>query len=45
MTSNRRYLIFAGGSRSGSNAVYYYLDQHPEPCMTKKTEIHFFSYP
>lgn len=35
--------IFLGGMRCGSTAMHDYLQQHPEICIYKKKDPHFFS--
>jgi len=35
--------IFLGGMRCGSTAMHDYLQQHPEVCVYKKKDPHFFS--
>lgn len=36
-------LIIGGASKSGTTALYYYLRQHPDICLSAKKELHFFS--
>ncbi len=36
-------LIIGGASKSGTTALYYYLRQHPEVCLSEKKELHYFS--
>lgn len=36
-------LIIGGTSKSGTTALYYYLRQHPDMCLSAKKELHFFS--
>ena len=42
-TSIQRIGIFLGGMRCGSTAINDYLKQHPEVCVYKKKDPHFFS--
>lgn len=42
-TSIQRIGIFLGGMRCGSTAMHDYLKQHPEICVYKKKDPHFFS--
>lgn len=41
----RNMLIIGGASKSGTTALYYYLRQHPEICLSEKKELHYFSRP
>jgi len=36
-------LLVGGVSKSGTTALYHYLLQHPEICLSKKKELHYFS--
>jgi len=36
-------LIVGGVSKSGTTALYCYLLQHPEICLSEKKELHYFS--
>ena len=38
-------LIVGGASKSGTTALYHYLRQHPELCLPRKKELHYFSRP
>lgn len=42
-SNNCRPIIVGGASKSGTTALFYYLMQHPEICMSKKKELHFFA--
>lgn len=42
-TPIQRIGIFLGGMRCGSTAMHDYLQQHPEICVFKKKDPHFFS--
>lgn len=42
-TPIQRIGIFLGGMRCGSTAMHDYLQQHPEVCVYKKKDPHFFS--
>ncbi len=43
MTTHYPQLIVGGASKSGTTALYYYLNQHPEFFLPSKKELHFFS--
>ena len=34
--------IICGTQKGGTTALYHYLREHPEICMSKKKEVHFF---
>jgi len=38
-------IIIGGASKSGTTALYYYLSQHPDICLSAKKELHYFSRP
>ena len=42
-TPIQRIGIFVGGMRCGSTAMHDYFQQHPEVCVYKKKDPHFFS--
>lgn len=42
-TQIQRIGIFLGGMRCGSTAMHDYFQQHPEVCVYKKKDPHFFS--
>ena len=41
--SPRVRLVVGGASKSGTTAMYYYLKQHPQVCVPRRKELHFFS--
>lgn len=36
-------MIIGGAPKSGTSALYRYFEQHPQICLAKKKELHFFS--
>ena len=36
--------IFGGASKSGSSALFEYIKQHPDVCMSKVKEPFFFDF-
>ncbi|NTU74013.1 sulfotransferase [Candidatus Roizmanbacteria bacterium] len=43
MSNIKPRLIVGGASKSGTTALFYYLRQHPDICLSAKKELHFFS--
>jgi hypothetical protein len=43
MSKVKPSLVIGGASKSGTTALYYYLRQHPDICLSEKKELHFFS--
>lgn len=35
--------LIVGAQKAGTTSLYYYLKDHPEICMSRKKEVHFFS--
>jgi len=35
--------LIVGAQKAGTTSLYYYLKEHPEICMSRKKEVHFFS--
>lgn len=43
LASSHVRLIVGGASKSGTTALYYYLKQHPEICVPRRKELHYFA--